>query len=88
MTAPHPDQQQLWLELHGTMIKPLLTIAANPHEEPAKRTLALQIAHEASPNVTIKALAALAASLGEALSHETGQPPTFFLEKWARSSGR
>lgn len=86
MTEPHPDQQQLYAELHATMIKPLLAIACNPHEEPARRHTALHIAHQASPDVTLRALTGLATSAIEALSLRDGQTPHFFLEKWARSS--
>lgn len=88
MTQPTPDQQQLWTELHATMIKPLLAIACDPHEEPARRHLALQIAHEASPTVTLKALAGLATSTIDTLSRDRHQPPSYFLKKWIASSGK
>lgn len=86
MTNPHPDQQQLHNELTATMIRPLIAIACNPTEEPTRRHLALQIAHQASPDACLAALTGLATSAIDALSRDRQQPSHFFLENWTRSS--
>lgn len=86
MTAPHPDQQQLWNHLTATMLEPLIAIACNPHEEPARRHTALQLAHQTSPDVCIRALTGLATSAIDTLSRHQHQPPSYFLDKWMRRS--
>lgn len=88
MTAPHPDQQQLWTELTATMIRPLIAIACNPDEEPARQQAALHIAHETSPDVCMQALVGLAQSAISALSASKGASITQMLGEWAQVNAK